>query len=93
MERRKITISLDEEKDLLREAFDNGYRILFEGLGVKDLIRECSEEDRDLYITFFVEDGPSEEDMYDMLLWYEEEEFYERCGVIKRYMDEKFGKK
>ena len=68
-------IGMEEERKLLSEAFDNGYR-------------EC--EGRDLYITFFVDDGPLEDDMIDMMLWYEEEEWYERCAVIKEYIDKKF---
>ena len=81
-------IGMEEERKLLSEAFDNGYRYLFEGVSMRQLKREC--EGRDLYITFFVDDGPVEDDMIDMMLWYEEEEWYERCAVIKEYIDKKF---
>jgi hypothetical protein len=79
---------MGEERKLLSEAFDNGYRYLFEGASMRQLKKEC--EGRDLYITFFIDEGPDEEDMYDMLLWYEEEEWYERCSVIKEFINKKF---
>tara|TARA_R110000796_G_scaffold23564_1_gene67407 strand:- start:39 stop:320 length:282 start_codon:yes stop_codon:yes gene_type:complete len=86
-------IGMEEDRDILSEAFDNGYRYLFEGISMKRLKKECEGEGRDLYITFYVDEEPGEEDMYDMLLWYEDEEWYERCGVIKRYMDKNFRRK
>jgi hypothetical protein len=93
MKKKRITVSIDESDELLREAYDNSYRILFEGLRVKDLMRECVKEDKDLYVTYFIEEGPGLEDMYDMLFWYEDEEWYERCVVIKEYMDKNFKRK
>lgn len=93
MEKRRITISMEEADDLLREAFDNSYRVFFEGLSVKELMRECKSEGRDMFVTFYVEDGPEESDMYDMLLWYEDEEWYERCARIRDYIRTSFPKK
>jgi hypothetical protein len=85
-------IGMEDEMNVLSEAFDNGYRHLFNGVSLKRLKRECVNEGRDLYMTFYVEDGPGEEDMIDMLYWYEDEEWYERCAVIKEFMDKNFGR-
>ncbi len=85
-------IGMSDEVDILSEAFDNGYRYLFNGVSMKRLKRECVDSGRDLYMTFYFDDGPGEEDMYDMLFWYEDEEWYERCAVIKEFMDSNFGR-
>lgn len=92
MEKRNIMVSMDEDRDLLIEAFDNSYRLAFGEVSIEGLKQECVMGDKDLYMIYHYEDGIGEEDLYDMLLWYEDLEEYERCGVIKRYMDENFGR-
>ncbi len=89
---KSIRVNLEDAEDLLREAYDNSYRLLMGEISFRGLERECRERDTDLYLVYYRDVGPTYEEVRDMLEWYEDYEWYERCGAIKRYMDKKFKK-
>jgi len=90
--RKSIRVSVEEAEEIMREAYDNSYRLLMGEVSYRGLERECKERDVDMYLTYYSDEGATLEDVEEMLKWYEEKEWYERCGVIKRYIERKFKK-
>ncbi len=89
---KSIRVSLEEAEEIMREAYDNSYRLLMREISLKGLERECRDRDSELYLTYYRDVGPTYEEVMDMLEWYEGCEWYERCGKIKKYIDKKFKK-
>lgn len=90
MKKRSIRVSIEEADEILSQAYDNGYRLLFNEVSYRDLGDECLERGDDMYLTYYRDDGPELEDMGDMLVWYEEQEEYERCAKIRDYIRDNF---
>ena len=91
MDKRYVSIDNDGTNDeLLREAFDNSYRFLFEGVTLKQLKKECIRDDKDLVMTVDNKDNQRLDNLLDMLIWYESEEWYERCAVINAAIKKQF---
>lgn len=90
--RKSIRVSAEEAEEIMREAYDNSYRLLMGDISYRGLERECRERDTDMYLTYYSDEGATLEDVEEMLDWYEEKEWYERCAVIKRYIDKKHKK-
>jgi hypothetical protein len=90
--RKSIRVSAEEAEEIMREAYDNSYRLLTGDISYRALERECNDRDADMYLTYYSDDGATLEDVEEMLEWYEEKEWYERCAVIKRYIDKEFNK-
>jgi len=88
--KKSIRVSPEEAEELMREAYDNSYRLLSGDISYRDLEDECLERGDDLYLIYHIDNGPTYEEVQDMLEWYEEKELYERCGVLKKYMDKRF---
>lgn len=93
MAKRSIRVSMEEADEILGRAYDNGYRLLVEGMLFRDLEIECVERGEDLYLTYFRDEGPDLEDMEEMKEWYEDLEEYERCAGIRDYIRSRFPKK
>lgn len=91
MEKKYVSIDNDGTNDeLLREAFNNSFRFLFEGVTLKELKKECVSQDKDLVMTVDTETGGGLDNFLDMLIWYEDEEWYERCAVIRDFIKKQF---
>ena len=88
--KKSIKVSAEEADEILGRAYDNGYRLLVEGMLFRDLELECVDMGLDLYLTYFREDGPDLLDMEDMLEWYEDREEYEKCAGIRDYIKQYF---
>ena len=91
MEKKYVSIDNDGTNDeLLREAFNNSFRFLFEGVTLKELKKECISQDKDLVMTVDTETGGGLDNFLDMLIWYEDEEWYERCAIIRDFIKKQF---
>jgi len=90
--RKSVRVSAEEAEEIMREAYDNSYRLLMGEISYRGLERECKDRDADMYLTYYSDEGATLEEVEEMLEWYESKEWYERCGVIKRYIERKFKK-
>jgi hypothetical protein len=90
--RKSIRVSAEEADEIMNEAYDNSYRLLVGKISYRGLERECNKRDSDMYLTYYNDEGATLQDAEDILEWYKEKEWYERCAVLKRYIDKRFKK-
>ena len=83
-------VTLEEGADILWAAYDNSYRLILGEVGYMQLESEVLLGSGVLYLIHNRDLGVTEEDIEDMILWYEDGEMYERCGKLLRYQREKF---
>ena len=88
--KKSIRVSPEEAEEIIREAYDNSYRLLSGGISYRNLENECLERGDDMYLIYDTDIGPTYEEVQDILEWYEGEELYERCAVLKKYIEKKF---
>ena len=84
MEQYKFKRYQRHTEDILEEAVDNTYKLLFDDWELSELITIGA-------MTFII--NPDDIDKVDIELWelmvkhYEQRELYERCAVIKKEID------
>ena len=82
--RKSIRVSAEEAEEIMREAYDNSYRLLMGEVSYRGLERECKERDSDMYLTYHSDEGATLDEVEEMLEWYEEKEWYERWSLINK---------
>ena len=82
------------EKAILQIAYDNSYRVLTKQVTFEDLMDRPTAKETDFgYSALMAYDpssGPRMHELENMIEYYVEEEEYERCGALKKIMDEKY---
>jgi len=82
------------EKAILQIAYENSYRVLTKEVTFEDLMDRPTAAETDFgYSALMAYDptaGPKAHELENMIEYYVEEEEYERCGALKKIMDEKY---
>lgn len=76
--------------DMLAIAFNNSYRIFIGEVSFKDIV---DEGDAVVLLAHDPNEDITDENLEEMILYYEYVEYYERCGVLKDLIEERGKKK
>tara|TARA_R110001592_G_scaffold3721_1_gene21390 strand:+ start:2821 stop:3144 length:324 start_codon:yes stop_codon:yes gene_type:complete len=78
------------QDELVADAFNNSYRLLFKAISFDEMIEEMYIKDLDAVLAFDPELGPALNELENMINFYAEEEMYERCAKLRDIMHKKF---
>ncbi len=70
--------------EILARAFENSYMVLTGENGINDVDVFDIESGQIALFIYDPEEGPEFEDVVLMMLYYERQEMYERCAILKR---------
>jgi len=77
----------DATMEMLEMAYENSYKIATKKCTFEDLIE--SADDREVKFTVVMHDidnGPDNEDIQSMIVWYEQYEEYEKCAELQKVL-------
>ncbi len=88
---KKVDFDGDISDDMLAKAFDNSYRIFIGEATFKEIVK--ADDDGVVVLAHDPGEGFTDENLKDIILYYEYVEYYERCGVLKDLIEERSKKK
>jgi len=78
---------MEKEDELFDQAFNNSYSIITREITFDELlIRNNGSIDGVTTVAHDVEDGPSKEDLENIILYFQEKEEYEKCAVLHKML-------
>ena len=80
---------IEEEDALMEQAFNNSFRIITEEISFSDLIEERANDNKTFSYTAVAhntDDGPSNTDLENIIIYFQEREEYEKCAVIHKIL-------
>lgn len=80
---------IEEEDALMEQAFNNSFRIITEKITFSDLIEERANDNKTFSYTAVAhntDDGPSNTDLENIIIYFQEREEYEKCAVIHKIL-------
>jgi hypothetical protein len=80
---------IEEEDALMEQAFNNSFRIITEKITFSDLIEERANDNKMFSYTAVAhntDDGPSNTDLENIIIYFQEREEYEKCAVIHKIL-------
>ena len=78
---------IEEEERMLDMAFNNSYRIITSKITFSDLIElSASENSNYTAVAHNIDDGPTDSDLENIIIYFQEKEEYEKCAVLHKML-------
>jgi len=88
---KKVDFGGDISDEMLELAFDNSYQIFIGEATFKEIVK--ADDDGVVVLAHDPGEGFTDENLEDIMLYYEHVEYYERCGVLKDLIEKRNKKK
>jgi hypothetical protein len=88
---KKVDFDGDISDEMLGIAFDNSYRIFIGETTFREIVK--NDDDGVVVLAHDPKEGFTDENLEDIILYYEYVEYYERCGVLKGLIGKRNKKK